>query len=197
MDFSKYEFTQNDLENAQNSLKITNFEDGEIFYNDSCSGFVCVLSGKIRAFTSAPNGRQIILFELKKGDECLICADCLANLGLQITLQSIGKSSFEVLEAAHFRRLKEKYPLFANHILTLLSTRFSSSIEIMSSALFIPLKDRILGFLAQCEGGVCEQTHEQIASFLGSSREAVSRILKELQNSGQIALSRGKIKLLN
>ena len=40
-------------------------------------------------------------------------------------------------------------------------------------------------------------THEELANHLGSAREAVSRVLKELERSGQITQSRGEIRLVS
>jgi CRP/FNR family transcriptional regulator len=40
-----------------------------------------------------------------------------------------------------------------------------------------------------------EITHAQLATELGSSRVVVSRLLKELEQKGAVALHRGKIEL--
>ena len=40
-------------------------------------------------------------------------------------------------------------------------------------------------------------THEQLAQEISSTREVVSRILKELEHSGTIRLGRGTIMILN
>ncbi|HEC1781271.1 TPA: helix-turn-helix domain-containing protein, partial [Campylobacter lari] len=40
-------------------------------------------------------------------------------------------------------------------------------------------------------------THEALANHLGSAREAVSRILKELEKEGKIKLERSKIILIS
>ena len=39
-------------------------------------------------------------------------------------------------------------------------------------------------------------THQQIADELGITREATSRVLKQLEKDGEIKLSRNKISLL-
>ncbi|MDY5557762.1 helix-turn-helix domain-containing protein, partial [Helicobacter sp.] len=39
-------------------------------------------------------------------------------------------------------------------------------------------------------------THEEIANALGSAREAISRMLKELERSGKLKLKRGMVELL-
>ena len=71
----------------------------------------------------------------------------------------------------------------------------------MEQALFSPLSARIMNFLSQSIENLNENfikiTHEELANHLGSAREAVSRVLKELERSGQIMQSRGEIKLVS
>ena len=71
----------------------------------------------------------------------------------------------------------------------------------MEQALFLPLSARIMNFLSQSIENLNENfikiTHEELANHLGSAREAVSRVLKELERSGQITQSRGEIRLVS
>ena len=95
-----------------------------------------------------------------------------------------------------FKRLRESYPQVANHALELVAGRFSVVINVMEQALFMPLAQRIINFLEQ--NGACRGlkiTHEQIANHLGSAREAVSRVLKEMQKQGRIEQKRGVVTL--
>lgn len=39
-------------------------------------------------------------------------------------------------------------------------------------------------------------THEQIATELGTAREVVSRLLKQLESKGIVSLSRNKLELI-
>lgn len=66
----------------------------------------------------------------------------------------------------------------------------------MSQALFSTLNERIKSYLlSKANNNIVEKTHEQIANEIGSAREAVSRILKELESNGLLRLGRGKIIL--
>ena len=60
----------------------------------------------------------------------------------------------------------------------------------------MPLAQRIINFLEQngARRGL-KITHEQIANHLGSAREAVSRVLKEMQKQGRIEQKRGVVTL--
>ena len=58
---------------------------------------------------------------------------------------------------------------------------------------------RLAGFLleeAALEGsGTLHITHEKIANHLGTAREVVTRVLRDMQNEGLIRLSRGTVEL--
>ena len=196
MKLENYGFSVQDLDLAKSKIQSFKAKKGEVFYNDFCYGFVSVLSGELKVYASSEN-REIALFSLKSGDECLVCADCLDAFGSRVRIEVASECVFESLPAGLFKDLKAKYPLFANHILSLLAGRFYSSVSVLSVALFAPLKERILDFLRQnSQNGVCVCTHAQIANELGSVREAISRVLKELEKAGIIRQKRGEITLL-
>lgn len=196
MKLENYGFNEQDLGLAKSKIQSFKAKKGEVFYNDFCYGFVYISSGELKVYASV-NDKEIALFSLKSGDECLICADCLDAFSSKIRIEASSECSFESLPAQLFRQLKDKYPLFANHILSLLARRFHSSVSVLSVALFVPLKERILEFLRQnSQNGVCTYTHAQIAAHIGSAREAISRVLKELEKAGILRQGRGEITLL-
>ena len=56
---------------------------------------------------------------------------------------------------------------------------------------------RLASRLLQCPEGLVEFTHEQLAGDIGTAREVVSRLLKELENKGMVELRRGSVRILN
>nr|WP_255573281.1 helix-turn-helix domain-containing protein [Anoxybacillus sp. ST4] len=59
---------------------------------------------------------------------------------------------------------------------------------------------RLVEFLLdRCEKNktnIVEMTHEHIATELGTAREVVSRMLKQLEREGYVQLGRGKVKII-
>lgn len=198
-EFAPFELSDTDMQNAINQAKILTFNKGEILYKDksACYGFLLVLSGVLRAFVLFANNKEITIFELEKGDECVLCAKCIAqNDELEINLEAMDEVKILVVAPEFFMSLRLKYPKLANFVLDLLAKRFNKSIQIMSQALFSTLNERIKSYLlSKANNNIVEKTHEQIANEIGSAREAVSRILKELESSGLLRLGRGKIIL--
>ena len=82
-----------------------------------------------------------------------------------------------------------------------MANRFSSVLYLLEEVIFNKLENRLSSYLLkQFENkkeNIINKTHEQIANDLGSSREVISRLLKEFERSGSIKIQRGSIKILN
>ena len=79
--------------------------------------------------------------------------------------------------------------------------RFSNVMWAMEQLLFMRFDKRLAIFLLDelsKTGDVnIRLTHEQIAKYMGSAREVVSRMLKYFAREGLIEMSRGGIKILD
>jgi len=81
-------------------------------------------------------------------------------------------------------------------------SRFSDVMWVMQQILFMSMDKRLAIFLldeaAQNGTDTIKLTHEQIAKYMGSAREVVSRMLKYFASEGIVSVSRGDgIKLLD
>lgn len=200
--FKFFGISDEDLNLVYDKSATYKFEKGQILYRnkDMCFGFMLVKIGILRAYFLAENAKEITIFNLKKDDDCLLCSNCMnQNLLLNVNLEVKEDLEIIVIPPNVFNSLKQKYPLLTNYILSLISKRFSDSINLMQQAIFLPLAQRLKNYLKHNinNKNCCERTHEDISNELGTSREAVSRILKEMEKDKIIKLARGKIYLLN
>ena len=59
------------------------------------------------------------------------------------------------------------------------------------------MNERLSDYLIErSENGVLAATHQAIANDLGTSREVISRLLKDLEEKGNVNLSRNRIEIL-
>lgn len=198
--FTRFNLLDDDAKTLINSAICLKFNDKNLLYKDksSCYGFVIVKSGKLRGFIS-DGGKEITIFTLHSSDECVICSTCTSNLSsFDIALEAKENLEIIIIPPEIFIKFKEKYPQISNFVLELLAKRFTKSIQIMQQALFTPLSKRLVEFLKQnALNSKIKLTHEEIANHLGSSREAISRILKEMERQGKLKLLRSEIILKN
>lgn len=77
--------------------------------------------------------------------------------------------------------------------------RMMELVRTIDSIAFHHMDERLLAYLdkkAQAtHSKVINATHQEIAYDLNASREAVSRLLKQLENDGRVKLGRNKIEL--
>ncbi|TLD82652.1 Crp/Fnr family transcriptional regulator [Helicobacter sp. MIT 11-5569] len=173
---------------------------------DECRGLVLILDGALRAYIVSPNGKEINLFILQKNEFCILSASCmLKNICFDVNLEFMQTSSVAILPSKTFNLLSEKYPIAKQFQTDLVSERLSRVVFSLSSLAFDSLGDRILELLktrlqdnhqGSKDSRILYITHEEIANALGSAREAVSRMLKELQKQGKLKTKRGIIELL-
>ena len=199
--FKKFNLSKEDLDTVSSNVKIMEFKKGDdvIVNKNGCQGFIYVLKGNLRAYAISTTGKEITVFNLNSGDECILCANCMTdNLQLELNLQANKDTKILLLHSSYFSVLKDKYPSIASFVVELLSIRLVSAIKVMTQALFTPITQRIIDFLKQnATNNQIQITHEILASHLGTAREVVSRILKDMEKENLIKLERGKIIILN
>jgi CRP/FNR family transcriptional regulator len=165
---------------------------------DVCSGIAFVVSGDIRVYKIGQSGREITLYEIGPGETCILNASCILS-GQTYPAYAVALSAVDALlvSSAVFRRLVSEDESLRSFIFTLLSQRLSNVMELVEEVAFRRVDERLTEYLEEkSENGRLETTHQRIANDLGTSREVVSRLLKDLERRGSIALSRNAIALL-
>lgn len=164
---------------------------------DTCSHIAFVLEGEIRVFKTGPSGREITLYEIGPGETCILNASCvLSDTRYPADAVTLTEVRMLLLPAGIFRELIDTSPLVRAFVFALLSERLVTVFQLVEEIVFGRLDERLLEYLVEkSEDGFLAATHQTIANDLGTSREVVSRLLKDLERQGRIALRRGKIFL--
>jgi CRP/FNR family transcriptional regulator len=94
-----------------------------------------------------------------------------------------------------------KYNSWKMFVFNTYQKRFDSLMETIDCIAFNKLDQRLISLIRKkikITGGtrILYTTHEELANELATSREVVSRLLKQLEKIGQLKLSRNKIELL-
>jgi CRP/FNR family transcriptional regulator len=106
-------------------------------------------------------------------------------------------ASVLLVPSADFHGLVTAHEEMRVFVFSLLSRRLATVMELVEEVAFGRMDQRLLDYLIEkSEGGRLETTHQNIANDLGTSREVVSRLLKDFERKWQIKLSRNLITLL-
>ena len=168
---------------------------------DVCNHLPQVISGSVRVYKIGESGREITLYHLERGDSCIMTASSIISQKLfpAIAVTSTDVEAFTI-PANSLRKWVRQNPIWQEYIFGLLSQRLANVIEIIEEVAFRRMDCRIASYLlknSHISTETVQITHEAIAQELGSSREVVSRILKNFEKQGLLSLSRGMIKLNN
>jgi CRP/FNR family transcriptional regulator len=69
--------------------------------------------------------------------------------------------------------------------------------ELVEEVAFGHMDERLMDYLLEKSAdNRLEATHQKIANDLGTSREVVSRLLKDFERKGRVVLSRNSIQIL-
>jgi len=164
---------------------------------DVCSHIAFLLSGGIRVFKAGETGREITLYEIGRGDTCILNASSImCNRPYPAHAVATEPGEFLLLPAPAFQRLLHRSPRMQDFIFGLLSERLSAVMALVEEVAFGRMDERLEDYLRErSRNRILQATHQAIANDLGSSREVVSRLLKDLERRGKISLSRNRIEI--
>lgn len=182
----------------------TVYEKGQNIHGNTgkCTGAVLVKSGILRTYMLSEEGKEITLYRLYPGDICMLSASCvLKTITFDVFVDAEVKSEIYIINSGVLSRLTEENIYVENFALRLTSERFSEVMWAMQQILFMSFDRRLAVFLlAELEkdgGDTVHLTQEQIAKYMVSAREVVSRMLKYFSTEGFVEVSRGGVKVIN
>lgn len=162
-----------------------------------CVGILLLLEGDLRTYMLSEEGREITLFQMKEGDVCTLSASCILDaITFDVHIGALTDAKVIQINNSVFQEMAAANVYMENFIYRAALDRFSDVMWVMEQVLFMSMDKRLAIFLLDA-GPVIPLTHHEIAANLGSAREVVSRMLKYFSDEGLVALSRGKVTVLD
>lgn len=187
---------------CQNSFAVTYPKGKNIHNGNECSGVILVRSGSLRLYMMSEDGKEITLYRLHKGDMCMLSASCvLQTITFDVFVDAEEDSECYVIRGSAFAEISACNPQIKIFALETAVSRFSDVMWVMQQILFMSMDKRLAIFLldesTRTNSDTVVMTHEQIARYIGSAREVVSRMLKYFANENIVEVSRKGIKILD
>lgn len=192
------------LNEIREKSQIKIFEPGDTLMqeNSFIRSIPLLLSGSIKVFRESPDGKEILLYYLQPGDSCV--SSLLGGLTNDTSkVKAIVEERSEVLliPVADSNQWVKTYSEWWEFILRLYNKRFEELLNIVNNIAFSKVDERLLALLKRKQSLHANQneiqvTHQQLAEELGTAREVVSRLLKQLEREGRIRLGRNRITFI-
>ncbi len=170
--------------------------------SDACQNFLWVLEGNVRVYKHSADGREVTLYRVEPGDMCVLSLNALlgsrpypAEATAETDVAGLMISGNNLLTA-----INESDSL-RNYVMKMLTERLYEMMVLVSDIAFHRLDLRLACLLGQrferSGGEPLNVTHAQLARELGTTREVISRILKEFEHQDCVKLARGRIYLVS
>ena len=187
---------------CRHSMSVTYEKGAGVHDGNECSGVIFVCSGSLRLSMISDDGKDITLYRLHKGDMCMLSASCvLKSITFDVFINAEEDSRCYVISGPAYAAVSERNPSIKIFSLEAAVSRFSDVMWVMQQILFMSMDKRLAIFLtdesARTRSDTITLTHEQIARYMGSAREVVSRMLKYFANEGIVEVSRKGIRILD
>ncbi len=158
-----------------------------------------ILSGSVKVFLSDADGKEVRLALLSAGDYVGEMA-LIDGLPRSASVATTEESELCILSKDGFNQCMVEHPDIARHLMTAMVQRLRGADRKISSLALLNVYGRIAQLLlelGQSEGEVRvideRLSQQEIANRVGASREMVSKIMKDLAQSGHIHVEKRRI----
>lgn len=160
-----------------------------------------VLKGSIKVLRTDEDGREILLYYIKQGESCVMSflgATCNERSKIKAIVED--KAEVLLLPINRVSELIRTIPEWTEFIFQLYNKRFEELLDVINAIAFqkvdVRLWDLLIKKVTLINSNELITTHQQLADELGSVREVVSRLLKQLEKEGKVILARNKITVV-
>jgi CRP/FNR family transcriptional regulator len=160
--------------------------------------FPIVLDGLIRVCRRDEEGREVLLYYLNSGQVCAMALTCCMGR-MQSNISAFADEEAEIIRipVECLDRWMANYTTWKEFVMHAYRNRFDELLTTIDGIAFKKMDERLEKFFIDRFKATGETifngTHQEIASSLASSREVISRLLKQLEKSGKINIGRNKI----
>ncbi len=168
---------------------------------DDADSLYILLSGRVKVYAANQAGKEVVLGTHGPGE---YVGELALDGGIRsASVMTLEPTTCAVVTGANLREFIADHPDFALHLIYNLIHRLRALTGSVKSLALEDVYGRVIGLLHKLsvpegEHRVVAQrmTQQDIAERVGSSREMVSRIFKELTVGGYVSVDSGRIRLL-
>lgn len=176
------------------------YKAGSIILNENAHirSIPIVTKGALKVIRTEEDGREILLYYIKAGESCIMSfLGGMHNEKSKLKAEVEDDAEILFLPMDKVALFIKEYPQWLDYIFRLYHKRFEELLDIVNAIAFKKVDERLLNLLHKkselTQSKSISITHEQLANELGTARVVVSRLLKQLEESGMVKLGRNKI----
>ena len=183
--------------------KLIYFKEGEIIQDigSYIKMVPLILEGSIKVSREDEDGHELFLYYLRAGETCSMSFTCcMMNKRSEIRTIAEEDTTMIGIPIRYMDEWMSRYQSWKNFVMRTYDARMLELVKTIDSIAFKKMDERLLKYLEDKseahQSNIISSTHQEIAYDLNASREAVSRLLKQMEKEKIVRLGRNKIELL-
>ena len=160
--------------------------------------FPIVIEGLIKVCRTDEAGNELLLYYLRPGEVCtvsLIC--CMDRTRSRVKALTEEDTTVILTPVELLDSWMSEYQTWKEYVMRSMQMRFDELLNALDSIAFMKMDERLEKFFSDrfksTGNKVFEGSHQDVAMAMNSSREVISRLLKQMEKQGLVILSRGRI----
>jgi CRP/FNR family transcriptional regulator, anaerobic regulatory protein len=159
-----------------------------------------IVSGTVKVMREDDEGRELLLYYLKGGETCAMSLTCCMD-GRKSEIRAEALEDVTIISLpVQFMDEWMAYRDWRAFVMRTYARRFEELLETIDNIAFRRMDERLEDYLrnkVESTGAkMLHVSHQDIATDLNTSREVVSRLLKQMEHSGMVKLGRNKIEVV-
>jgi CRP/FNR family transcriptional regulator len=169
--------------------------------NDPIRAIPVVVEGTVKVSREDDEGRELLLYYIQPGESCaltLVSFLCQQHSGIKAV--ALTNATALMIPVSTADALMRRSPSWQEFTYRQVRRSYDLLLRTIDDVAFHSLEDRLREWLQQqraVRGSILNVTHQEIANDLSTSREVVSRLLKNAEREGVVTLGRNTIEILD
>lgn len=157
-----------------------------------------VLEGSIKIMRVDEDGKELFLYYLEPGETCALSLTCCsASKPSEIKAVIEEKATLLFIPIQVHEQLTDEFKQWKDFVSTTYQYRFQEMLTVLDAVAFKRMDERLMNYIVtkmkQLKTNELHTTHQEVANELGTAREVISRLLKQLEKKKWIELGRNVI----
>ncbi len=160
-----------------------------------------VLKGMLKIMREDSDGNELLLYYIRPGETCAMSLTCCMGDAKSTVRAEVEEDVLILAIPIRFMdQWTNQFQSWKSFVMHTYQMRYEELLKTIDGIAFQKLDDRLERALKEkCSTSGTNSlviTHQELANELNSSREVISRLLKQMERKGKVKLGRHKIEVL-
>jgi len=179
------------------------FQAGELLMQtgQNMRSTMLIVDGMVKLYREGDEGKEFFMYYLQPGNACALSLVCAAKQETsEVMAKAVDQTTVLTIPIALMDTLMKDYKTWYYFVLETYRKRFEELLLVIDNISFKAMDERLEFYLSKQYKDLKSRklviTHSEIANDLNSSREVISRLLKKMEQRGDVLLHRNYIEYL-